>query len=178
MIRTVSNGRNHTVTSRLRGGSAPFLSHCFGRSGATLISSLQIKRSKKACAPTAIFAPRKGETISRKMDDGAILNAVRNAAKVPQPGASLERCIVDTIPSSARFVLIGEASHGTDEFYRIRAEVTKMLIEERGFNAVACEADFPDAFRANMFVRGLNDDRSADEALEDFIRFPTWMWYV
>lgn len=58
----------------------------------------------------------------------------------------------------------------------MRAEITKTLIQERGFNAVAVEADFPDAFRANMYARGLSEDPSAEEALGDFIRFPTWMW--
>jgi erythromycin esterase-like protein/predicted phosphoribosyltransferase len=76
----------------------------------------------------------------------------------------------------ARFVLIGEATHGTDEFYRLRAELTKRLIAERGFDAVAAEADWPDAFRVNRYVRGRSDDASANEALADFKRFPQWMW--
>jgi erythromycin esterase-like protein/predicted phosphoribosyltransferase len=76
----------------------------------------------------------------------------------------------------ARFVLIGEASHGTEEFYRERAEITKRLIDEAGFTAVAVEADWPDAYRVNRFVRGMSDDASAEEALEDFRRFPVWMW--
>ncbi|MGZ6593576.1 MAG: erythromycin esterase family protein, partial [Gaiellaceae bacterium] len=76
----------------------------------------------------------------------------------------------------ARFVLIGEASHGTHEFYARRAEVTRRLIEEHGFCAVAAEADWPDAYRVNWYVRGVGGDRDADEALADFRRFPTWMW--
>src|SRR4051812_28504452 len=76
----------------------------------------------------------------------------------------------------ARFVLIGEASHGTQEFYRQRAEITKRLIAEAGFTAVAVEADWPDAYRVNRFVRGVGSDASAEEALGDFTRFPTWMW--
>jgi erythromycin esterase-like protein len=76
----------------------------------------------------------------------------------------------------ARFVLIGEASHGTHEFYQCRAEITKRLIAEKGFSAVAVEADFPDAYRVNRFVRGIGSDRDADEALSDFGRFPLWMW--
>src|SRR5207248_3940822 len=74
------------------------------------------------------------------------------------------------------FVLLGEASHGTHEFYRERAEITKRLIEEKGFNAVAVEADWPDAYRVNRYVRGEGDDKSAEEALGGFKRFPTWMW--
>ena len=76
----------------------------------------------------------------------------------------------------ARFVLLGEASHGTHEFYRERAQITKRLIAEKGFTAVAVEADFPDAYRLNRYVRGEGYDADAAEALEDFRRFPAWMW--
>ncbi len=76
----------------------------------------------------------------------------------------------------ARLVLIGEASHGTHEFYRVRAEITKRLIREHGFIGVAAEADWPDAYRVNRYVRGRGADRDAGEALSDFQRFPQWMW--
>ncbi|HET8730756.1 MAG TPA: erythromycin esterase family protein [Moraxellaceae bacterium] len=76
----------------------------------------------------------------------------------------------------SRFVLLGEASHGTHEFYRERALITQRLIAEKGFTAVAVEADWPDAWRVNRFVRGLGDDEFASDALEGFRRFPTWMW--
>jgi erythromycin esterase-like protein len=76
----------------------------------------------------------------------------------------------------ARLVLLGEASHGTHEFYRLRAELTQRLIEERGFHGVAAEADWPDAYRINRFVRGQAQDRTAVDALGDFARFPAWMW--
>ncbi len=75
-----------------------------------------------------------------------------------------------------RFVLIGEASHGTHEFYRERARITRRLIEERGFTAVAVEADWPDAYRVNRYVMGLSHDEDAEMALSDFRRFPAWMW--
>jgi erythromycin esterase-like protein/predicted phosphoribosyltransferase len=76
----------------------------------------------------------------------------------------------------AHFVLLGEASHGTHEFYAERARITQRLIEEKGFCAVAVEADWPDAYRVNRFVRGRSDDVTAEEALRGFERFPTWMW--
>jgi len=77
----------------------------------------------------------------------------------------------------ADIVCIGEASHGTHEFYRERAKITKRLIDERGFNAVAVEADWPDAYRVNRYVRAESEDEDADEALDGFkSRFPTWMW--
>jgi erythromycin esterase-like protein len=77
---------------------------------------------------------------------------------------------------AARFVLLGEASHGTHEFYRERAELTKRLIAEHGYTAVAVEGDWPDAYRVNLYVRGESDDETAEEALADFRRFPAWMW--
>jgi erythromycin esterase-like protein len=76
----------------------------------------------------------------------------------------------------ARFVLIGEASHGTHEFYAERAAITRRLIEEKGFNAVAAEADWPDAYRVNRYVHGHGDDPDASAALSGFKRFPAWMW--
>jgi erythromycin esterase-like protein len=78
--------------------------------------------------------------------------------------------------SRAHFVLIGEASHGTHEFYRIRAEITKRLIREQGFSAVAVEADWPDAYRVNRYVRDESADNDSEEALRGFRRFPQWMW--
>ncbi len=87
------------------------------------------------------------------------------------PTEALEELIGD-----ARVVLIGESSHGTREFYEARAEITKWLIEAKGFGAVTAEADWPDAYRVNRFVRGLGDDANAEEALRGFERFPAWMW--
>lgn len=76
----------------------------------------------------------------------------------------------------AHFVLLGEATHGTHEFYSARARITRRLIEERGFNVVAVEADWPDAYRIHRFVRGTGADSVGIEALGDFKRFPRWMW--
>jgi erythromycin esterase-like protein len=76
----------------------------------------------------------------------------------------------------ARYVLLGEGSHGTHEFYRIRSEITKRLITDHGFTAVAVEADWPDAYRVNRFVRGRPGDADGTEALGGFRRFPQWMW--
>jgi erythromycin esterase-like protein len=76
----------------------------------------------------------------------------------------------------ARLVLLGEASHGTHEFYKIRAEITKRLIREKGFTSVAVEADWPDAYRVNRYVRGRGSDSDAEQALAGFQRFPQWMW--
>src|ERR1043165_1120317 len=75
-----------------------------------------------------------------------------------------------------RLVLIGEASHGTHEFYFERAAITKRLILEKGFSIVAIEADWPDTARVHRYVRGTSFDANANEALSGFRRFPTWMW--
>jgi erythromycin esterase-like protein len=103
------------------------------------------------------------------------LDAIRATAE-PLTGAlgDYDR-LLDQI-GEARFVLIGEASHGTHEFYRERALLTRRLIEERGFTAVAVEADWPAAYRIDRYVRGISDDPDAVTALGDFERFPRWMW--
>lgn len=74
------------------------------------------------------------------------------------------------------FVLLGEATHGTHEFYRMRADITRRLIDELGFDAVAVEADWPDAYRLNRYVRGEAVDSKARDSFADFERFPQWMW--
>lgn len=83
---------------------------------------------------------------------------------------------LDDLIGAASIVLIGESTHGTHEFYSARAEMTKWLIEERGFGAVAVEADWPDAARVNRYVHARGSDTTAEEALRGFQRFPAWMW--
>src|SRR5262245_13034655 len=68
----------------------------------------------------------------------------------------------------AHFVLLGEASHGTHEFYRSRAQITRRLIEEKQFSAVAVEADWPDAYRVNRYVRGAGEGPEAIDSLAGF----------
>lgn len=77
---------------------------------------------------------------------------------------------------NARFVLIGESTHGTKEFYKMRAELSKRLIKELNFTAVAIEGDWSDSYHINRYVNGTNHNGGAIEALENFERFPTWMW--
>ncbi|HWC13841.1 MAG TPA: erythromycin esterase family protein [Actinomycetota bacterium] len=90
-------------------------------------------------------------------------------------GASDVDAIVDRVVGHS-VVLLGEATHGTREFYAFRAEITKRLIIEHGFNAIAVEADWPDAYRVNRFIRHGGSDDDADSALGSFTRFPRWMW--
>jgi len=83
-------------------------------------------------------------------------------------GALLERI------SGSKLVLLGEATHGTSEFYRMRARITQELIRTQGFRIVAVEADWPDARRVNRYVQALPDGHRPEESA--FARFPTWMW--
>jgi erythromycin esterase-like protein len=104
-----------------------------------------------------------------------VVGLVRREAVEVTPDTQWTGPLLDAI-GDADLVLIGEASHGTHEFYRIRAELTKALISTRGFNLVAAEADWPDAYRVNRWVRHAADESDAAAALGDFIRFPRWMW--
>jgi erythromycin esterase-like protein len=109
------------------------------------------------------------------MRDAAIVEVVRRHAISVDHETAGQR-LLDAIDPGVSLVLIGEATHGTHEFYRIRADLTRALIQHRGFTCVAAEADWPDAYRANRWVRQLGDDQTAEEALADFTRFPRWMW--
>lgn len=107
--------------------------------------------------------------------DATTLRRLR-AAAIPLDGGPRDYDALLALIGDARFALLGEASHGTHEFYRERAEITRRLIMDKGFGAVAIEADWPDAWRVNRYVRGDSDDLDAVEALAGFRRFPTWMW--
>ena len=101
-----------------------------------------------------------------------VLTKALRAAVHPLRGAADDYDPLLELIGDARFVLIGEASHGTHEFYRERAQITKRLIREKGFNAVAVEADWPDAYRVNRYVRGRGDDAEAIDALAGFQAIP------
>jgi erythromycin esterase len=84
--------------------------------------------------------------------------------------------LIDRI-GNARYVLLGEASHGTHEFYTWRAAISKRLIEEKGFSFIAVEGDWPDCYKINRFVKGYADTEAiAVDVLRQFKRWPTWMW--
>jgi erythromycin esterase-like protein len=109
------------------------------------------------------------------MDDRSPIDALRRNAR-PLLGDARDHDALLALIGSARYVLLGEASHGTHEFYAERAAITRRLIEEHDFDAVAIEGDWPDTYRLNRFVRGATDDRAAAAALAGYQRFPTWMW--
>lgn len=111
-------------------------------------------------------------------NDALLIRALRGAAR-PLAAERDFGPLLDAI-GDRRFVLLGEATHGSEDFYQTRAAITKLLIQERGFRAVAIEGDWPDARRAHCFARGRpyagGEDRDADQALRGFRRFPSWMW--
>lgn len=95
---------------------------------------------------------------------------------IPLTGEA-ELSIVTERTGNAKFVLLGEASHGTSEFYTVRAEITKKLIMEKGFAFVAVEGDWPACQAVNRYIKGYDtESQSAREVLSSFNRWPTWMW--
>ena len=104
-----------------------------------------------------------------------LLDAVRACVRPLRTVADLDPLIAAI--GNAHYVLIGEASHGTSEFYRTRALLTRRLIDEHGFSFVAVEGDWPDCFRINRFVKDEDPSKEgAREALQTFSRWPAWMW--
>jgi erythromycin esterase-like protein len=107
--------------------------------------------------------------------DAAAIEAVAHAAThVVGSLGDYDRLLA--LIGDARVVLLGAATHGSEEFYRERALITRRLIAEKGFTGVAVEADWPDAYRANRYVRGMSSDESGLDALGSFARFPSWVW--
>ena len=104
-----------------------------------------------------------------------LADTLRDAAHLLTGDAADYDPLLELIGDS-RVALIGEASHGTHDFYHERIEITRRLILERGLTAIAVEADWPDAYRVNRYVRWEGEDHDADTALSGFRRFPTWMW--
>ena len=105
----------------------------------------------------------------------AVATEIRALARPLATPADLDPLLART--RSARYVCIGEASHGTHEYYRWRAELSRRLIEEQNFTWIGVEGDWPDCWRINRWVRGLADqDLDARELLDRFERWPTWMW--
>jgi erythromycin esterase-like protein len=103
------------------------------------------------------------------------MDSVRGLARPLRTSRDLDPLLARV--GDARCVLLGEATHGTSEFYTWRAEVTRRLIAEKGFSFVAVEGDWPDCYRVNRFVKGFPDEgRDAEEVLHAFARWPTWMW--
>ncbi|MBB3219397.1 erythromycin esterase family protein [Pseudoduganella umbonata] len=108
------------------------------------------------------------------MTDRKIIDALKGEARPLSAGEDFDY-LLESI-GDASIVLLGEATHGTREFYRLRAEISKRLIVEKGFDAIAVEADWPDALRVSRYVQHGGDDMTAEGALSGYKRFPQWMW--
>jgi erythromycin esterase-like protein/predicted phosphoribosyltransferase len=165
---------------------------------ASTCEELQLEVDEVVCAttPSPFVAVGRSYWDFDQTTDEEVRELLRAASGSGRPGPSGQAAAVDSIRSEfkvltgaewdydmlveavgeAQFVLLGEASHGTQEFYAERATITQRLIEDNGFCAVAVEGDWPDAYRVNRHVRGRSDDKTAEEALRGFERFPTWMW--
>src|SRR5271166_4959613 len=109
-------------------------------------------------------------TLALPVGEGAVLEALRVDAHLLDGDQADYDALLDLV-GDAPLVLLGEASHGTHEFYRERVRITRRLIEERGFAAVAIEGDWPDADRVNRYVQGADEDGDAEQALSGFRRF-------
>jgi erythromycin esterase-like protein len=109
------------------------------------------------------------------LGERAVIDAIRHEAHPLGGDAGDYDGLLQRI-GDARIVLLGEASHGTHEFYRERVRITQRLVTELGFAVVAVEGDWPDAHRVCRYVQGARGDDNAEEALRGFRRFPSWMW--
>ncbi|MGB8467967.1 MAG: erythromycin esterase family protein [Candidatus Babeliales bacterium] len=111
------------------------------------------------------------------MDDAHIRNLIGQCA-ISFENNRAEDALIETI-GDASVVLIGEATHGTQEFYAQRAAITKRLVTQKGFRCVIIEGDWPDAYTVNRYINNKTaskDNKQAVESLQDFKRFPAWMW--
>ncbi len=118
--------------------------------------------------------PGKGAVMSQIVTASLVETVRRNAR--PITGLAHDYDPIMDLVGDRSLVLLGEATHGTHEFYQSRAHITRRLIQEKGFNAIAVEADWPDAYRVNRFVCGVGKDTRPSDALRAFERFPLWMW--
>ena len=109
------------------------------------------------------------------MADNQIISLIRKHAH-PLTGTKNDYSpLLDEI-GDASLVLLGEATHGTSEFYAIRAEITKELITKKGFQTIGIEADWPDAYQVHRYIQGQKTAETSMQALDGFKRFPQWMW--
>ncbi len=134
------------------------------------------------CAfPGASQTGKSGVNAPATVSADAVRDVLRAEAR-PLRGTDTDFDPLMPLIGNARFVLIGEATHGTHEFYRDRVRLTERLIAEKGFTGVAVEGDWPDAERVDQYLRGAaaaskGTEREAEQALSQFTRrFPRWMW--
>jgi erythromycin esterase-like protein len=108
------------------------------------------------------------------MQEERLIEGVKRISRPLQDDGDLQP-LLDRV-GDARMVLLGEASHGTSEFYTWRERITRRLITEKGFHFIAVEGDWPDCYLVNRWVKGVDGRETAREMLHTFERWPTWMW--
>ena len=121
----------------------------------------------------AIQACRNQSSAIQAADQPAV-SALQRASRPLETEKDLDSLLAAI--GNSRYVLLGEASHGTAEFYQWRAAITRRLIQEKGFTMVSVEGDWPDAYAVNQYVQGKGAAGRATEVLQAFDRWPTWMW--
>ncbi|MDQ5826428.1 MAG: erythromycin esterase family protein [Chloroflexota bacterium] len=129
----------------------------------------------RVATPAGTVVARTAVPASPSAPPATGLDLIRQVA-LPIEGDEDDYDPLMSLVGDARFVLLGEASHGTHDFYRERARITRRLVEEKGFTAVAIEGEWPEAYRVNRYVRGMSDEPSAEAVLSSFRGFPEWMW--
>ncbi|HUP27706.1 MAG TPA: erythromycin esterase family protein [Chloroflexia bacterium] len=150
---------------------ALLLGACGPTGGTSAHQAISTPTVAPTSAPTSTALP----TAAR----GEIVEAVRRSA-LPISGSPRDYDVLMDLVGDAQFVLLGEATHGTTEFYRERARITQRLIKEKGFTAIAVEGDWAEAYRVNRYIRDYpgpaGEDTTPEEALAGFTSFPRWMW--
>ncbi len=122
-----------------------------------------------------ILDPRKRMRRQPSTGTEALRSDLHGAARPLTSPSDLD-AVLDAV-GDAHYVLLGEATHGTSEFYTWRTALTRRLVEEKGFSFIAVEGDWPDCYRVNRYIKGMaGSGRSAEEVLHAFARWPTWMW--
>ncbi|MDB5243331.1 MAG: protein-L-isoaspartate O-methyltransferase [Spirosoma sp.] len=109
-----------------------------------------------------------------QVKDQPAVTALQKASRSLQTEQDLDALLAAI--GNSRYVLLGEASHGTSEFYQWRAAITRRLIQEKGFTLVTVEGDWPDAYALNQFVQGKSSAKRGADVVQAFDRWPTWMW--
>jgi erythromycin esterase-like protein len=104
----------------------------------------------------------------------SVIKAIKEHSSEYNSDRDLDK-IIDEVGDS-RIVLLGEASHGTSEYYKIRTELSKRLIEEKGFNIIAVEGDWPASQSVNKYIKGYDETINPRDVLQSYKRWPTWMW--
>lgn len=126
-------------------------------------------------SPCFLYRTEMGKTAMKNQAYQKLIDIISNNAKGLLPEKNDYSSLLDKIGDS-RFVLLGEATHGTHEFYQARIEITRELIEKKDFMAIAIEGDWPDTYGIHRYLQGKISKDNWQDALVNFKRFPTWMW--